>query len=342
MHSPVSDPVLETVLPRWPFPAAPSRDPDDIAAVESGGEEWARRCGLIDSGDALHPLRRLCAGELVSHGYPHADTGMRVLITQWTMWYFHLDDHFEDGPAGTSARAAEEAAEPLRRMVDAARRREPLPAAEDSLQRALSDLLSRTAQFMAPVQFREFLAHLDDYFTSLVTESDYRARGNLPGVDAYIALRRDTGPVLPLLDFVEQAESVRLPARFYGTPEYTEMIGCAADIASWINDLCSVSKELDRPDAYNLVVLLHRLEHKSLQDAAAETLERIEQRVRSLKAALDRVSGPSGPYNDSETAAIRVWADGLLSFQNHVEWYLRHGRYDRDEPHPEPHPEVPA
>lgn len=341
MHSPVTDPVLETVLPRWPFPAAPSRDPADVAAVESRSEEWARRFGLIDpadggDGDGAHPLRRLCAGELVSHGYPRADAGMRVLITQWTMWYFNLDDHFEDGDAGLSAAAADEAAQPLRRVVDAARHRTAPPPADDSLQRSLADLLSRTAEVMAPVQFHELLAHLDDYFTSLVVESDYRARGVLPGVDAYIRLRRDTGPVLPLLDFVEQAESVRLPARFYGTPQYTEMIGCAADIASWINDLCSVSKELDRPDAYNLVVLLHRLERKSLKDAAAETLERIEQRVRSLEKALDTVSAPApgdtgpAPYNPSEIAAIRSWADGLLCFQNHVEWYLRHTRYDRD------------
>ncbi|GGZ60868.1 terpene synthase family protein [Streptomyces bluensis] len=337
MHSPVSDPVLEAVLPRWPFPAAPSRDPDDVAAVESGGEEWARRFGLIDSGIALHPLRRLCAGELVSHGYPRADTGMRVLITQWTMWYFNLDDHFEDGAAGTSADAAEKAAAPLRRMVDAARHRSTLPRAEDSLQRSLSDLLSRTERVMAPVQFHELLAHLDDYFTSLVVESDYRARGVLPDVDAYIALRRDTGPVLPLLDFVEQAECVRLPARFYGTPEYTEMIGCAADIASWINDLCSVSKELHRPDAYNLVVLLHRLESKSLQDAAVETLDRIKERVRSLEGALDRISGSGSgdSYTGSEIAAIRAWANGLLCFQNHVEWYLRHTRYEREEPRSE-------
>ncbi|MFE2280338.1 terpene synthase family protein [Streptomyces sp. NPDC059454] len=341
MHSPVSDPVLDTVLPRWPFPAAPAREPGDIAAVETGGAEWARRLGLIDSGDPRHPLRRLCAGELVSHGYPRADTGIRVLITQWTMWYFNLDDHFEDGAAGAGAAAADRAAAPLRRLVDAARHREPLPVPEDALQRALADLLERTAQHMAPVQFGELLAHLDDYFTSLVVESDYRARGVLPGVDSYIALRRDTGPVLPLLDFVEQAESVRLPARFYGTPEYTEMIGCAADIASWINDLCSVSKELDRPDAYNLVVLLHRLENMSLQDAATETLDRIEQRVRSLKQALKQAGGPTGtggPYTAGEKAALETWADGLLSFQNHVEWYLRHSRYDRDEPRSE----VPA
>ncbi|MFK0120505.1 terpene synthase family protein [Streptomyces sp. NPDC090994] len=341
MHSPVSDPVLDSVLPRWPFPAAPVRDPGDIATVETGGAEWARRLGLIDSGDPRHPLRRLCAGELVSHGYPRADTGIRVLITQWTMWYFNLDDHFEDGAAGASAVAADRAAAPLRRLVDAARHREPLPAPEDPLQRALADLLERTAQHMAPVQFGELLAHLDDYFTSLVVESDYRARGVLPGVDSYIALRRDTGPVLPLLDFVEQAESVRLPARFYGTPEYTEMIGCAADIASWINDLCSVSKELDRPDAYNLVVLLHRLEGMSLQDAAGETLNRIEQRVTVLKQALRQAAGPTGtggPYTVGEKAALRTWADGLLSFQSHVEWYLRHGRYDRDEPRSE----VPA
>ncbi|MFE3824530.1 terpene synthase family protein [Streptomyces sp. NPDC059092] len=352
MQSPVSDPVLDTVLPRWPFPAAPSRDPADVAAVESGGEEWARRFGLIDSEDAPHPLRLLCAGELVSFGYPRADTAMRVLITQWTMWYFNLDDHFEDGASGTSAEAAEAAAAPLRRIVDAARRHRTMPLAEDSLQHSMSDLLSRTAQVMAPVQFHELLAHLDDYFTSLVVESEYRARGVLPGVDAYITLRRDTGPVLPLLDFVEQAESVRLPVRFYGTPEYTEMIGCAADIASWINDLCSVSKELDRPDAYNLVVLLHRQERKSLQDAAVETLNRIEQRVRSLEGALDAISGSGpdvgsgtkdgsgsvAPYNGSEIEAIRAWADGLLCFQSHVEWYLRHARYEREEPHPEVSP----
>ncbi|NJQ01128.1 terpene synthase family protein [Streptomyces zingiberis] len=332
MQSPIADPVLETVLPRWPFPAAPVRDPHDVEAVESGGAAWALRFGLIDSGDPRHPLRRLCAGELVSHGYPHADTGIRVLVTQWTMWYFNLDDHFEDGAAGAGTAAAEEAAGPLRRMVDAARRRVPLPEAADPLQRSLADLLERTALVMAPLQFHELLAHLDDYFTSLVVESGYRARGELPAVDSYIALRRDTGPVLPLLDFVEQGESVRLPARFYGTAEYTEMIGCAADIASWINDVCSVSKELHRPDAYNLVILLHRLEHKSLQDAAAETMDRIEQRVRQLRRALDHVTGPAGsgaPYNAAEAGAIRAWADGLLSFQNHVEWYLRHGRYDR-------------
>lgn len=341
MHSAMSDPVLETVLPQWPFPAAPSRDPYDIAAVERAGEEWARRFGLINTDDASHTLRRLCAGELVSHGYPRANSGTRMLITQWTMWYFNLDDHFEDGASGASAEAAEKATAPLRRIVDAARTRGTMPTAEHPLYQSLCDLLDRTEKVMAPVQFHELLAHLEDYFTSLVVESTYRARGVLPSVDAYITLRRDTGPVLPLLDFVEQAESVRLPAHFYGTPEYTEMIGCAADIASWINDLCSVSKELDRPDAYNLVVILHRLESKSLQDAAVETLNRIKQRVASLEGELHKINDPdsaAAAYSATDIAAIRTWADGLLCFQNHVEWYLRHTRYDREEPGPK----VPA
>lgn len=327
------DTVLDTTLPVWPFPLSVEYDPAQIGTVEEEGLSWAGRFGLIGEEETDHRLHHLRSAELVGYGYPRAESTVQTLIVQWAMWYFNLDDRFDDGAEGTSAERAAAATRPLRRLLESGGGAPgTLPDdTGDPVHASFADLLHRTAELMAPVQFRELTGHLYAYFDGLVSEAALRERRVLPDVDFYLALRRDTGPVLPLLDLVEQAESVRLPARFYGSPEYTEMIGAAADIASWINDVFSVSKELHRQDAYNLVILLHRTAPMTLEAASLDVVARMEQRLGMFRRALERVEvrHQAGEFTSTEEAAIRSWASGLLDFQHHGAWYLRHARYGR-------------
>lgn len=330
--------LLDPVLEEWPLPLLSPLDAAQIATAQQESLAWAERFHLVEGAAAQRRLRDLRAAELAGYGYPGADADVLALGTHWVTWFFLLDDLFEDGPTGKTIQQSSAVTAPLHRLLRAAdtAAAAPAPQPEDGMQTALTDLLQRTRAVMAPLQFHELSRHLHDYFHALVDETTWRERHSPPDLEEFLRLRRDTAPALPLLDLVEQAQGIRLPTAFYGTPEYHTMLGTAADIASWINDVFSAPKELAEDGLFNLVIIMHRSDGLSLPQAGLAAVARIKQHLDEFTAAQRRAEQHhrAGQYSKDGHAAIRAWATGLLAFQHHAAWYFRHPRYGHLTPTP--------
>ncbi|GAA5012352.1 terpene synthase family protein [Streptomyces hyderabadensis] len=322
--------LLEPALAEWPLPLNSPLDPARIDTAQHNSLIWAEHFHLATGTTAQQRLRDLRAAQLAGYGYPRADDHILLLGIQWVTWFFLLDDLFEDGPTGATTDQSTQVTEPLHHILDAANTAAPQPAqSAGGLQAAFADLLDRTRVVMAPLQFRELSTHLHDYFHALVDETTWRERNTPPDLHTFLRLRRDTAPALPLLDLVEQAQNIRLPTSFYDSPEYDTMLGTAADIASWINDVFSAPKELAEDGLFNLVLIMHRSDGLTLPQAGRAAVARIKQQLQAFNDAQQRVQGDhrAGLYSDEGHAAIRSWASGLLAFQQHATWYFHHPRY---------------
>jgi hypothetical protein len=146
---------------------------------------------------------------------------------------------------------------------------------------AFADLLVRSREIMSPRQRITFESHLSSYFDALVVEAGNRENNRIPDIDAYCDLRRDTGPALPLLDLVEHTEQVSLPQSFRASRLFGRILDVTADLGSWINDVFSISKELDRGDCHNLVLVIRHAADVSLTNATSMA-NRPHQRTPAL------------------------------------------------------------
>jgi hypothetical protein len=321
--------MLRAALDNWPLPLSGDVNPlVDQAARRH--ESWFARHRLGDPCEPADPLVMLQAPRVAGLAYPRASLPALALAADWTAWFFHFDDYLDETPLGTAEHRARQTVGFMRDALG------PGPGdlvPEDRslrrTRRALADLMARTRDVMADWQVRMFIFHLESYFEALVTEAVNREHDAIPGVKSYIALRRDTGPALPLLDLVEHAEGIRLPRSFHGSPLYVRLMDAAADIAGWINDVFSAPKEQSRGDFHNLVLVIAHAQGISLCEAARLAIDKICERAQQMDgapAAVDEWAEQAG-LSEVERIAMRLWIRGLRDFQHHADWYVQHARY---------------
>lgn len=326
----VQELVLAAVLPDWPLPLSLAVNPL-VDEVVGRHRTWLCEHSLADIDDPFDSLVQLDAVGVAAKAYPRADADILALTADWTAWFFHFDDCFDEGVLGTSETLARAAIEfvtsPHDRPVRGFPRRKGTSLRH--LRSAVDNLRRRTSEVMSPTQFDIFNTHLDAYLTALVAEARNRESGTVLGVDEYCSLRRFTGPAQPLLDLVEQAEGLRLPNGFYRSEGFNLLLDGNADIASWINDIFSVGKEKRRGDQHNLVLVIERAEAISLTEAACRAVQRIREHLDLLGTAERTVLTGSDCVGSSEAArtATSSWVAGLRSFLHHSDWYIRHARY---------------
>ena len=162
-----------------------------------------------------------------------------------------------------------------------------------------------------------------------MAEAINREHGDIPDVKSYCALRRDTGPALPLLDLIEHTEGIRLTRLFHGSPLFGHLMDAAADVAGWINDVFSASKEQESGDFHNLVLVIAHADGISIGPAMKLAIDKISERIKLLDDAAQAVDAwcRGAGASPDERVAIHSWTRGLRDFQNHADWYVHHARY---------------
>jgi Terpene synthase family 2, C-terminal metal binding len=107
------------------------------------------------------------------------------------------------------------------------------------------------------------------------------------------------------------------------------LTAAAADVAGWINDVFSASKEQDRGDFHNLVLVIQHSAEIGIVQAARLAIGKISERLELLDGATPAVDEwcLGAGVSQAERLAIHSWARGLRDFQHHADWYVRHARY---------------
>ncbi|MFG3223910.1 FAD-binding protein [Kitasatospora sp. NPDC048194] len=214
---------------------------------------------------------------------PGAGPAELGLLAQWGAFIALVDDGFDQ--QGQSPQQVRAVLDQLLDVLGAADATGYPPSAAPAV-RALADLWERTRTAARPGWAQRFLALYRDFADATCTEVRLRARGEQLALDDYLALRRRTITVLPVLAVVERA----LPA----AGELDGLRDAVADIVAWTNDLRSAPRELDE-GTDNLVGVLARHHRCSRSKAAslarsmlAERMDDFDRAARGYRAALIR------------------------------------------------------
>jgi Terpene synthase family 2, C-terminal metal binding len=174
-------------------------------------------------------------------------------------------------------------------------------AAENPLVSGLTHILDRIGDRMSAEWRNRFIHHLIDCFTANIWQAAHRRTDEIPDLDTFPAMRRDTGAVPPTFDLIEFVKSTTLPAEFYYSRVYQRLITSAANVVCWTNDLMTLEKEFAHDDEQNFVSVLGR----ALKIPLAETRE-----TRGLNHGC-RTSSGSSVINAVELL-ISGWDCGVM------------------------------
>ncbi|MFF5756954.1 FAD-binding protein [Streptomyces longwoodensis] len=215
------------------------------------------------------------------------------LLAQWSAFIVSVDDGFDrHGQSPAQVRTVLDQLMDVLDSPDGTR----YPASAPPAVRALADLWERTRIAARPGWRRRFCALYRDFADATCTETRRRARGVRTGLDEYLALRRRTITVLPVLALVERA----LPP----AAELDGLRDAAADIIAWTNDLRSAPREEDE-GTENLVGVLARHHRCGRSEAAARARAMLAERMDDF----DRAA------HGERAAPIRRVRDGSLAWQ---------------------------
>lgn len=232
-------------------------------------------------------------GRLAGWLAPQAASAELGLLAQWGAFIAVVDDGFdrhEQSPQ--QVRAVLDELLDVLANADGTR----YPASAAPAVHALADLWQRTRIAARPGWRRRFLALYQDFADASCTEMRLRAAGERCDLEGYLALRRRTITVLPVLAVVERA----LPV----AEELDDLREAAADIVAWTNDLRSAPREL-KEGTENLVGVLARHHRCSRLEAAALARRMLAERMDDFDQAAHR----------DRSAPIRRMRDGSLAWQ---------------------------
>jgi hypothetical protein len=265
----------------------------DWVHAEHQARAWAARHGLVAGEEETRRLARMGHGRMAGWLAPKAGPAELGLLAQWGAFIALVDDSFDrHGQSPEEARAVLDQLLDVLGAVDGTR----YPVSAVPAVRALADLWDRTRIAARPGWRQRFLALYRDFAGATCTELRLRACGERLGLDDYVALRRRTITVLPVLAVVERS----LPA----AGELDQLRDTAADIIAWTNDLRSAPREEDE-GAENLVGVLARHHRCSRSQAAARARAMLAERMDDF----DRAA-----HGDRSTP-VRHVRDGSLAWQ---------------------------
>ncbi|WP_432082737.1 terpene synthase family protein [Streptomyces sp. WAC 04229] len=280
----------------------------DWVHAERQVRSWAARHGLVTAEKDARRLARAGHGRMAGWLSPGASPSELALLAQWSAFIALVDDGFDQRHTSSAqVRAVLNQLLDVLGNADGARCPSTVPAV-----RALADLWERTRVAARPDWRRRFLSVYRDFAEATCTEARLRESGALLGLDDYLALRRRTITVLPVIAVVERA----LPA----AAELDGLREAAADIIAWTNDLRSAPRELDE-GTENILGVLARHHRCSRSQAAAHARDMLAERMDDFDRA---ASG-------DRSAAIRRVRDGSLAWQRETHRNPAGGGFTADE-----------
>ncbi|GAA3991153.1 hypothetical protein GCM10022247_07540 [Allokutzneria multivorans] len=264
-------------------------DPDWDHA-ERQARAWAARHGLVTGEREVRRLARMGQGRMAGWLAPHAGAANLGVLAEWGTFIVVVDDGFDrDGQSPEQVRALLDELLAVLGGADGSDHAEPAV-------RALTDLWARTRATALPGWSERFIALYKDFAEATCTETRLRASGERLGLHEYLALRRRTITVLPVIAVVER-----------DLPEARGLDGlrdATADIIAWTNDLRSAARELEE-GTENLVGVLARHHRCGPAEAAAHARAMLAARMDDF----DRLA------EGQRAERIRQIRDGSLAWQ---------------------------
>ncbi|KAH6909048.1 isoprenoid synthase domain-containing protein [Coprinopsis sp. MPI-PUGE-AT-0042] len=181
----------------------------------------------------------------------------------------------------------------------------------------------RFVRLAGPNNIRRFAELCDSYTDCVAKEAELRERGEVLGLEDFIALRRQNSAVLLCYSLVEYILGIDLPDSVFDDPGFSKAYWAACDFVCWANDVYSYDMEQAKGHTgNNVVTVLMKEKGLGLQDAAEFVGQRCEVQMREYLEGLSELSPDLSPAAISYIKALGHWMVGNLVWSFETQRYF--------------------
>lgn len=315
-------------------PPYPPRCSPDVVAARVHAAEWARRVGILGSGDAWAEIwdeRDFADFDFAlfaSSVHPDARGARLNLVACWYVWGWYLDDLImERFKRPRDVPGARLFLSRLAEMRDPDRRAPRNPA-----ERGLADLWDRTRA--EPAWRDRLAAQVPNLFDDALWKIGNLITG-VPEPADYLMMRRRSGGAHWAAQLSEYVLDLDLPAWLWEATPVIRLGEAFSDVVDLHNDIVSYRRETEyEQDVTNGVVVIRAFLGTGLPEAMRRTRELLEARLRLF----ERLAGVEVPamLAERETSLVTVAEVGryLQSLRDWLagdyQWHRETARYQED------------
>ncbi|MFB7331880.1 epi-isozizaene synthase [Streptomyces adustus] len=316
-------PVIEDEFPRqlheyWP-------------KLQERTRTWLLEKRLMPADKVSEYADGLCYTDLMAGYYLGAPDDVLQAIADYSAWFFVWDDRHDRDIVHARSAAWRRLRFRLHAALDSPGTHLPHG---DPLVAGFADSVARLYAFMPTTWNTRFARHFHEVIEAYDREFRNRARGIVPTVDDYLALRRLTFAHRIWTDLLEPSAGCELPDFVRRNTVYRRAALLSQEFAAWYNDLCSLPKEIAGEELHNLGISLITHEKLTLEEAVEDLRRRIEECVTEFltveKDALRFADGlADGTVRGKELSiAVRACLANMRNWFSSVYWFHHEsGRY---------------
>lgn len=269
-------PAGDFELPPFYCPIEPAIHPR-VDAIAKRATAWIDRCGLCESDAERGWILATSSAEFYARFAPDGVEDGVLAAALWVYWGFAFDDaHCDNGPLSTRPVEFAALAGGLQRIL--ASPEQPIET-DDRFVAALREIALTLGTCATPLQLRRFAEAHRHWLSCVIWQIANRARGHMPDLGEYTAMRLGSCGGPPTLALLEIANAIEVPRREMACHAVRALTAMAWLVAGWDNDLHSYHKEAHQQQSdQNIVnVLMHHHGYS------------VERAVRAAVAMRDRV-----------------------------------------------------
>ncbi|KAI0654383.1 terpenoid synthase [Cubamyces menziesii] len=304
--------LLPDLISHCSFPLR--RNPHHVLASAESKLWLLAQCGLNE--EKRKTFRGLKGGLLAAIGYPLAGCDQLRVCCDWINLLFHLDDICDE-------MGDEEAIDTAAEIIGVLCETQPTSI----VGRLTQSFWSRVSSTASPGAQRRFIEGLELFFSAVVQQAKHRQYNDIPDLESYIAMRRDTSGCKTCFALIEYANDLDIPDCVFENAVVRGMEEAANDIITWSNDIYSYNVEQANGDTHNMVAVIRARESLSLQQAidyvgtlCVQCIDRFQTLQQLLPSWGPEVDVPLRAYIDG----LGDWMIGSLVWSFETERYFGH------------------
>ncbi|KAG9094400.1 hypothetical protein FRC06_010835 [Ceratobasidium sp. 370] len=182
---------------------------------------------------------------------------------------------------------------------------------------SLLSFFNRMRANSSPATIKRFVDASELYTQAILQQTVNRSVDDVPTIEEFIQLRRDTSAVKMVFSVLEYSLGLSLPDEVHDDPIIAELSLAGNDILTWANDVYSFPIEQARGDTQNLVFITMWDKQLDLEGAMDYVDQLTRKRVQEYVEAKKQLRS-FGPELDPQVAlyvqGIEYWVQGSIDW----------------------------
>lgn len=256
----------------------PYRVNENVERLKFYSWEWVNKFKLVATEAAEKRFIKAKFFQLIAGAYPNCGYERLKIANDWLVWFITWDDVCDLPHLAKNPSSIKMYYERFLKILNGSEvEQNDIPHCH-----ALADVRNRILDVADEQWYARFIDSMEDLLASCLQEVFQREHTQVPSVESYCILRRGTGAMGPLIDFIEFCDDYEIPYYLRYHSFTKQLRTMANNIICWRNDIFSAPKEMAVGDVNNLVMALQNQYNLEWEEAMQRSLEIFNHEVYLL------------------------------------------------------------